>query len=39
MLLWNNLDLVEVQGGLKWKRHSDHLRDGSGVPPELAIDY
>ena len=27
--------LVEVQGGLKWKRHSDHLRDGSGVPPEL----
>ena len=35
MLLWNNLDLVEVQGGLKWKRHSDHLRDDSGVPPEL----
>ena len=27
--------LVEVQGGLKWKRHSDHLRDGSGVPTEL----
>ena len=27
--------LVEVQGGLKWKRHSGHLRDGSGVPPEL----
>ena len=24
-----------VVGGLKWKRHSDHLRDGSGVPPEL----
>ena len=24
-----------MQGGLKWKRHSDHLRDGSGVPPEL----
>ena len=40
VLLWNNLYhsltyLVEVQGGLKWKRHSDHLRDGSGVPPEL----
>ena len=27
--------LVEVQEGLKWKRHSDHLCDGSGVQPEL----
>ena len=27
--------LVEVQGGFKWKRHIDHLRDGSGVPPDL----
>ena len=27
--------LVEVHGGLKWKRHSDHLCDGSGVPLEL----
>ena len=27
--------LVEVEGGLKWKRHSDHFHDGSGVPQEL----
>ena len=29
--------LVEVQGGFKWKRHSDHLCDGSGVPPALQV--
>ena len=29
--------LVEVQGGFKWKRHSDHLHDGSGVPTDLQV--
>ena len=24
-----------MQGGFKWKRHIDHLRDGSGEPPDL----
>ena len=29
--------LVEVQGGFKWKRHSDYLRDGSAVPTDLQV--
>ena len=24
-----------MQGGFNWKRHTDHLRNGSGVPPDL----
>ena len=26
---------VRMQGGFKWKMHSDHLCDGSGVAPDL----